>query len=53
MPPEDDLPDFGKKSSLRERTDPPLPVLIYDTYDVKRTKNQNGETLINDYVVKE
>jgi hypothetical protein len=34
MPSDDDLPEFGKKSSLRERSDPDLPVLIEDNYNV-------------------
>lgn len=37
--PDDDLPDFGKKSSLRERSDPDLPVLIEDNFNVKKSKN--------------
>lgn len=52
MPPEDDLPEFGKKSSLRERSDPDLPPLFEDNYNVKKWKNQDGETIINDYEVK-
>lgn len=51
--PDDDLPDFGKKSSLRERSDPDLPVLIDDNFNVKKSKNQDGNLVINDYEVKE
>ena len=29
MPEDDDMPDLFKKSSLRDKLDPPLPVLLY------------------------
>jgi hypothetical protein len=37
--PDDDIPDLWKKSSLRERTDPNLPSLILDVYNIKKFKN--------------
>ena len=37
--PDDDLPDLWKKSSLRDRVDPPLQIIIQENYDVKKSKN--------------
>lgn len=39
MPDDDDIPEFGKKSSLRERSNPNLPIIIDDNFNVKKWKN--------------
>lgn len=32
MPDDDDMPDLGKKSSLRDRQDPNLPVIVNEVF---------------------
>jgi hypothetical protein len=47
MPDDDDMPDLGKKSSLRDRQDPNLPVIVNEVFNVKKGKLENGNSTVN------